>query len=343
MEPSMERYSRQFLLPQIGREGQQKISAARVAIVGMGALGSVSAQLWARAGVGLLSLIDRDVVEWSNLQRQVLYTEEDAKEARAKASAAKQHLQKINSEIQIESLVEDVHSGNVADCLAGIDLILDGTDNFETRYLLNDFALKNKIPFIYGGAIETRGMVYAVLPDSRPCLKCLFPESPAAQDSQTCDRMGVLASAAHITASLQFTQGMQFLVSGTQQMASELTRFDVWSGEFKRISAAQLIGLRCFACENGLFTHLEGRFEPQTTKLCGRNAVQIQSSAGHGLDWDNLSERWKGETAVQIGADFARVTVPGHEFMLFKNGRVIVKGTEDIAKAKSLYAQWIGC
>ncbi len=338
----MERYTRQSILSQIGSSGQDKISAARVAIVGIGALGSVSAQLCARGGVGFLRLIDRDVIEQSNLQRQVLFNEADVKAGLAKASAAKRHLAEINSEIQIEAVVEDLHAANIDEWLGDVDVVLDGTDNFETRYLLNDFAVKNKIPFIYGGAIETRGMVYAVLPDGRPCLRCVFPENPGAEHSQTCDRSGILASASHMTASMQFTRLIQILTEGSAAIPAELFSFDVWRGEFKQISAQSLTGEVCPGCQNGIFPGLDIQTATQVLKLCGRNAVQIQREKGHELSWENLSERWKSGAGVQVSADFARVTIPDYELMLFKNGRVIVKGTEDPVLAKSLYARWIG-
>jgi len=339
----MDRYSRQSILSQIGAEGQKEIAAARVAIVGVGALGSVSAQLCARAGVGFLRLIDRDVIEWSNLQRQVLFTEKDAKSGLAKATAAKNSLEAINSDIQIKAIVEDIHAGNISELLQGIDFILDGTDNFETRYLLNDFAVKNKIAFVYGGAIETRGMVYSVLADGRPCLRCIFPESVNAQDSQSCDRAGVLASAAHMTASVQFTQLIQVIVGAGASIAANVFSFDVWRGEFKQLAAKSLSTENCSGCREKVFPGLSPLLGTQALKLCGRNAVQIQSSKGHGLVWEELAERWKGsDTAVQVGADFARVSVPDYELMLFRNGRVIVKGTEDPVLAKSLYARWIG-
>ncbi len=338
----MERYSRQSVLPQIGAAGQKKISAARVAIIGVGALGTVSAQLCARGGIGFLRLIDRDVIEWSNLQRQVLFTEQDAREGSAKATAAKKHLKSVNSDIQIEAVIEDLNASNISDLLRDIDVILDGTDNFETRYLLNDYAVKNKIPYIYGGAVETRGMVYAVLPDGRPCLKCLFPEVPGSQEAQTCDRSGILASAAHMAASMQFTQLIQILTPDSSAVPAQLFSFDLWRGEFKSVSAETVAETRCDACKDGVFSHLDHQPEAQVLKLCGRNAVQIQSAAGHGLDWDKLEQHWKGETSVQISPDFARVKVPDYELMLFKSGRVIVKGTEDVGVAKSVYSRWIG-
>lgn len=337
----MSRYSRQSVLSQIGSEGQKKISAARVAIVGMGALGSVSAQLCARAGIGFLRLIDRDVVEFTNLQRQILFTEKDAREGLAKATAAHAHLCEVNSEIKIEAVVDDVNVENVDRWLDGIDLVLDGTDNFETRYLLNDFAVKNKISFVYGGVIETHGLVYAAVPDGRPCLRCLFPENPTGESMQTCDRTGVLASAAHMTASLQFTQALRILTGNLPEAA--LTRFDTWKNTLKTIPAVSLAETRCLGCREEIFSALEAQTATRVLKLCGRNAVQIQSSAGHGLRFENLRERWKGQAEVQIGADFARVLIPEYELTLFKGGRVIVKGTEDVATAKSVYARWIGC
>ena len=337
------RYSRQSILPQIGTEGQKKISSARVAIVGIGALGSVSAQLCARAGVSFLRLIDRDVVEWSNLQRQVLFTESDARESLAKAAAAKSHLGLVNSEIKIEAMVDDLNCSNVDEYLSDVDIVLDGTDNFETRYLLNDFSVKSKKPFVYGGAVGTKGMVYSVLADDRPCLKCLFPESPSSAGAQTCDLAGVLASTAHVTASIQFTQLLQIVTQGAGAVNAELLSFDVWSHQFKNIIASEFSEARCEACSNGQFKHLENFSSTQALKLCGRNSVQIQSEKGHGLDWENLTTRWPSGASVQMGSDFARVTVPDYELMLFKNGRVLVKGTEDVTMAKSVYARWIGC
>lgn len=337
------RYSRQSILPQIGVEGQKKISAARVAIVGVGALGSVSAQLCARAGVSFLRLIDRDVVEWTNLQRQVLFTEVDARESLAKATAAKKHLGLVNSEIKIEAVIDDLNCSNVDEYLSDVDVVLDGTDNFETRYLLNDFSVKNKKPFIYGGAVGTKGMVYSVLADGRPCLKCLFPENPASAGAQTCDLVGVLASTAHVTASVQFTQLIQLIAQGEKAIRAELLSFDVWNNHFENIVANEFIEIRCEACRESRFKHLEDFSSTQALKLCGRNSVQIQSEKGHGLDWNKLASHWPSEATVQVGSDFARVHVADYELMLFKNGRVIVKGTEDVAIAKSVYARWIGC
>lgn len=339
----MDRYSRQFILPQIGAEGQKKIASARVAIVGVGALGSVSAQLLARAGVGLIRLIDRDGVEWNNLQRQVLYTEKDAREGCAKASAAKKQLELINSEIKIEAIVDDLHAGNISQTLEGIDTLLDGTDNFETRYLLNDYALKNRIPYIYAGAIETRGMVYSVLPDNRPCLRCLFPEKPSAEEMQTCDLTGVLSSTSHTSASLQFTHFVQARVQDWKKIPEELVSFNIWNGDFKKINASELAVERCSGCSDHVFPYLETTAGIQTLKLCGRNAVQIQGSFENRSSWSHLEERWKDRADVLVGVDFAKVKLSEYELTLFKNGRVIVKGTEDPAVAKSIYARWVGC
>ncbi len=339
-----DRYSRQSALSQIGDEGQKKIASSRVAIVGLGALGSVSAQLCARAGVGFLRLIDRDIVELSNLQRQVLFTEEDAREGKSKATASKQHLQKINSQIQIEAVVDDLRFENISDLFHDIDVILDGTDNFETRYLINDFAVQRKVPYFYGGAIETRGMGYSVLPDGRPCLRCLFPQSPSADLAQTCDRSGILAAASHWTAAMQFAQLVRFLAEGPAAVPAVLLQSDVWSGETKLISAGQIAVERCEGCRSGTFAALAPQAGTQTLKLCGRNAVQIQPEQGQAnLNWDALHERWKGLAEIKIGADFARVALDPYELTLFKNGRVIVKGTEDPAIARSLYARWVGC
>lgn len=337
----MNRYARQINLTQVGKEGQEKISSARVAIVGLGALGSVSAQLCARAGIGFLKLIDRDVVEWTNLQRQGLFTEEDACLGRAKATASVDYLSKVNSEIRIEPVIEDLRFENIEELLGSADVILDGTDNYETRYLINDFAVQRRIAYIYGGAVETRGMVYAVLPDGRPCLRCFFPQSDS---SQTCDLNGVLASAAHWTASLQFTQMMQFLVRGASGIQRRVVQYDIWRDDMKYVPAESLGGEQCSGCREGRFAALQHQTGTQTLKLCGRNAVQIQpEKAQAGRSWETLSARLKDHAQVSVGIDFARVALDPYELTVFKNGRVIVKGTEDPAVARGLYAKWFGC
>lgn len=343
MSSFVNRYSRQAILSQVGSDGQSKIRSARVAIVGVGALGSVLAQLCARAGVGFLRLIDRDIVELTNLQRQVLFTEIHAKQGAAKATASKEQLQKINSEIAVEAIVDDLRLENIESILGDVDVILDGTDNFETRYLVNDFALKNKIPYIYGGAIETRGMVYAVLPDKRPCLRCLFPQSAVLNETQSCDRNGILASVSHWTASLQFTQLIKLLVEGGVSILPVLTQYDIWKNEIKKISAEFLGEVRCEGCEKGYFAALEPQRGTQTLKLCGRNAVQIHPESQQEISFESLSRSLAGEAQMNIGADFARIVFESYELTVFKNGRALVKGTEDPVKARSLYARWVGC
>jgi molybdopterin-synthase adenylyltransferase len=340
----MERYSRQLVLPQIGPEGQKKIESMRVAIVGMGALGTVSAQLCARAGVGFLKLIDRDTVELSNLQRQVLFDEDDARNGKSKARAAADHLQKINSAVRVEPVVEDLRFENARDLLGQADAVLDGTDNFETRYLLNDFCLQNRIPFVYGGAVETRGMVYSVLPDGRPCLRCLFPQPPNSAHIQTCDRGGILASASHWTAAVQFSEMIRARVEGFSAVPAVLNQYDVWKGGVKQFEANRLVSERCLGCREEKYLALESGQGVQTVKLCGRNAVQIQPEEGEvGRAWDFIKKNKEGHFPVRVYADFARMNFEQYELTLFQSGRVIVKGTEDPAVARSVYARWIGC
>lgn len=345
---SFSRYHRQILLPQIGPEGQKRISASSVAIVGLGALGSVSANLLARAGVGRLRLIDRDFLELQNLQRQVLFDEEDVRQNLPKAVTAQRKLQKINSGIEIEAEPSDLNGETIDELLREIDLVLDGTDNFETRFLLNDFSLREKIPWIYGGAVGTQGLAYVILPGEGPCLRCLFEEAPKAGEFQTCDTAGILASVSHWTASFQAGEALKILSGKKEAVDRRLWKFDLWKNEFKAVEvgaaprAVPLPPFRCTGCKESEFPYLSRGRLSRTVTLCGRNAVQILGSEALRIDFKNLAQRLTLLGTVQYNDYLLKASIAPFEITLFSNGRAIIRGTEDAGQAKSVYAKYVG-
>ncbi len=336
------RYQRQTLLPQIGPEGQKRIGASSVAIVGLGALGSVSANLLARAGVGRLLLIDRDFLELNNLQRQVLFDEEDLRANLPKAVAAQRKLQKINSEIKIEAEPSDLNVETIDELLEGIDLVIDGTDNFETRFLLNDFSLREKTPWIYGAAVGMEGRCFVILPGEGPCLRCLFEEAPRPGEFETCDTAGILAPTAHIVASFQATEALKFLAGKKDEMDRRLWRMDIWKKEFKPVDVAGLAKRRCSGCEKGEFPYLTRERGTRTVTLCGRNAVQIFRSERSAVDFPHLAQKLSGLGAVKYNDYLLKASIAPFEITVFQNGRAIIQGTEDAAQAKSVYSKYIG-
>lgn len=336
------RYERQIILKEIGREGQKKLDKARVAVVGLGALGSVSANLLARAGIGRLILIDRDFLELSNLQRQVLYDEKDIELNFPKAVAAERKLRTINSQIKIQGIVADVSPSNLEELLGGVDLIVDGTDNFETRFLLNDFALHKKIPWIYGGAVRTEGMSYVILPGIPPCLRCLFGEMPPRDGMQTCDQVGILSPVAHLIASFQATEAIKILAGKLDQVDRKLWKVDIWNRHFKSFSVEHLKSSPCSGCSKKNFPYLERKLTSHTTVLCGRNAVQIYEPREGSLDLDKIAGRLSAFTNVKNNSHLLHFRLDPYEMTVFKNGRAIIKGTENIGQARSFYAQYIG-
>lgn len=337
---SPSRYHRQILVSQIGKEGQKRICESSVAVVGLGALGSVSANLLVRAGVGRLRLIDRDFLEFQNLQRQVLFDEDDLRQNLPKAVAAQRKLQKINSEIEIEAEPSDLNADTVDELLEGIDLVLDGTDNFETRFLLNDFSLEKKIPWIYGGAVGTEAMTYVILPGEGPCLRCLFEEAPKPGEFQTCDTAGVLAPAAHWAASFQAVEALKILAGKKEAVDRRLWKFDCWKNEFRPTNPAP--ASRCSGCTRGEYPYLSRERGTHTVRLCGRNAVQIFQSTKSLVNFKNLAERLSRLGAVQYNDYLLRASVAPFEITVFANGRAIIQGTEDAAQAKSVYAKYVG-
>jgi molybdopterin/thiamine biosynthesis adenylyltransferase len=338
IRPADSRYSRQVRFSQWGEQGQARIGSSRVAIVGCGALGTVQAEILTRAGVGVLRIIDRDLVELSNLQRQFLFSEADAAEGNPKAVAAGRRLAQINSEVVLEPVVADLEPSNAAELLEGIDLILDATDNFETRYLINDFSVRENIPWIYGAAVSSYGLKLAVIPGVTACLKCIYPEPP--QGAQpTCETAGVLGTVTATIAALQTADAMKILAGGAAGFSARLTTVDVWSGEIRQI-APPARDPQCVCCGLREFVHLDGSRRAPIS-LCGRNAVQIHEHH-RPLDLPDLARRL-GELAPVRSNEFAlRVTLDAYELMIFPDGRAIIKGTTDVGIARSLYARYVG-
>jgi|SRR5579883_684012 len=333
-----QRYLRQSRFAPLGEEGQRRIGAARVAIVGMGALGSVQAELLARAGVGKLRLIDRDFVELSNLQRQFLYDETDAGESWPKAVAAARRLGRINSAIQLEPIVADLAPQNIAELLEQTDLILDGTDNFETRYLINDFAVCEGTPWVYGAAVASYGLKLAIFPGRTPCLRCIYPEPPSGAQP-TCETEGVLGSATAAVASLQAGDALKILARGPESVTPRLTTIDVWTGEIRQ-TAPPARDPDCPCCARREFPYLDGKRRAPIS-LCGRNAVQIHERA-RPIDLAELANRLAALAPVRVNEFALRAAVDPYELTVFPDGRAIIRGTTDVGVARSVYARYVG-
>ncbi len=333
------RYSRQHLFTPIGVSGQQKLNAARVAVVGAGALGTVIANHMVRAGVGFTRIIDRDIIEWSNLQRQTLYDEADAAEAKPKALAAAAKLRQINSQVQIEPEVTDLTAANAERLLRDVDLIMDGTDNFATRFLINDVAVLHKLPWIYAGAVASRGMIAPFFPDGA-CFHCLFPDDSNQTHAETCDTVGVIGPLTDVIGSLASTLALKYLVGAP--VAKHLTHLDVWEG---RQSTMKLPAKQenCKTCGQRIFTYLHSDRAPETVSLCGRDTIQVTPNAPRNLSLDTLAKE------VRIVANdvtqtpfFVRVAVDAYTLTIFRDGRALIQGTSDTGVARSLYARYVG-
>ena len=332
------RYSRQILFRGIGADGQRRLAEARVAIVGCGATGSALGGLLARAGLGTLRIIDRDYVEPSNLQRQSLFDEQDAAESLPKAIAAARKISSFNSEIRVEAKVEDLVPANIEALLDGMLLILDGTDNFETRYLINDFAVERSLPWIYSAAVGSYAVTLNVLPSQTACLSCLFPDSPRGM-VETCETSGILNSAVNLVASVAATEALKFLVGNVRQMRRTLLSFDVWTNEHAEITAARRRP-GCRACDERDFIHLAGEGRPHIT-LCGRNSVQIHERQ-RPIDFGEMNLRLQPHGTVRHNNFVLKFWHDPYEMTLFPDGRAIIKGTTDTAIARSLYARYVG-
>jgi len=335
----MERYSRQLLFSPIGEEGQKKLLKSHVLIVGAGALGCANAEMLARAGIGKITIIDRDYVDWTNLGRQQLYTEEDAKNKLPKAVAAQKHLQTINSAIQIEGIVGDF-SIEMEDVVKDVDLIIDGTDNFETRFFINDVAMKHGIPWIHGAVVKSYGLTVSIVPKQTPCYHCLLQVIPS--DGMTCDTVGVIGPAVQMVASYQSAEALKYLASG--EVSKQLVSFDVWKREHSIIDVSSLKKQDCPSCgDNPSYPYLTKETGLKTAVLCGRNTVQIRPQQKQQISFEQISKRLK-PIVEDLKANPYLISFQAEDvqIVLFQDGRALIHGTKEKEKAKILYQRYVG-
>ncbi|HOQ98438.1 MAG TPA: ThiF family adenylyltransferase [Anaerolineae bacterium] len=340
-EPGLERYARQMQFAEFGAAGQRALLDARVVLIGAGALGTHIADSLVRAGVGHLVLVDRDFIELNNLQRQALYDEDDIAHNLPKAEAAARKLRRINSSVTIEPRVMDVNPTNVEALVAGADLVLDGTDNFATRYLVNDVCLKLGIPWVYGGVLASYGVTMTIVPGRTPCLRCLFPEMPAPGSTPTCDVAGILGPVVKIIGALEAAEALK-LLAGKGTLNPGLLTIDIWDQHFDQVAVTVRVP-SCPACGQQRYDYLEPASGPQATSLCGRNAIHIAMPGAGGLSLAQLAERLRPVVGPVAANEFMlRFRAEGYEFTVFPDARAIIKGTDDEALAKGLYARYIG-
>jgi molybdopterin-synthase adenylyltransferase len=335
----LDRYSRQTIFPEIGPEGQRRLAEGFAVVVGCGALGTVISSALVRAGVGRVRVIDRDFIEYHNLQRQLLFTERDIKDDLPKAEAAERHLREANSAVEVEGVVADFSPTNAETLVAGAGVIVDGLDNFETRLLINDVALKLRIPWVYGAAVGSTGMTASFLPAEQPCFRCLV-NSPPAGASMTCDTAGVVNAIPWIIGSLEAAEAIKMLL-GTAPVSRDLVVIDVWQRSFQSLPLADFARTDCPAC-NGTYEFLEGKSRTRVTSLCGQNAVQIWNPAAMGMPLAEIKRRLGALGPVEAGEHMVRFPVGEQELVIFYDGRTIVRGTRDETVARSLYAKYVG-
>lgn len=336
-----ERYSRQILFSGIGEQGQRRLLESRALIVGCGALGSAQAESLARAGIGKLRIADRDFVEASNLQRQTMFTEADAAERIPKAIAAQNHIREINSEIDVEAEVVDVNYSNMERLIKDCDVVLDGTDNFATRYLINDACVKHQINWIYGAAVGSYGVTMTILPHQTPCLRCVFEEAPPAASAPTCDTAGVIMPIISVVASVQVTEALKLLLGQQESLNKSLMQFDLWRNEWRRINPGPP-SPECPTCGRGVFETLEPASGDFAAVLCGRDAVQISPSQTTRINFEELAERLRPTGEVKFNDYLLRFRTGEYELTVFQDARSIIKGTSEVKTARSLYAKFVG-
>lgn len=342
---NLDRYSRQIRFPQLGEDGQRKLLASRVFLCGCGALGTVLAETLTRAGVGFIRVVDRDFVEYSNLQRQVLFDEDDVKSQLPKSVAAARKLAKINSDVTIEPIVADVDYSNIARFADGVDLMLDGSDNFEVRFLINDWSLESNTPWVYAGCISSHGQSMPIFPNETACLRCLIDSPPEAGTTETCDTAGILGPTVNVIASLQAMTAIKILAGRREDVPLSLTMIDVWDGTMRQMSVSDLRERsNCAACQQGERVWLSGDRGSQSTILCGRNAVQIRPAEPANLMLAESAEKLRESGDVTVNSFLLRLKLsdPDYEITLFADGRAIIKGTDDPGVARAVYSRYIG-
>ncbi len=350
-DPTLARYNRQMLWEPIGVEGQKKLRDSRVLLVGCGALGTVLANTLGRAGVGHMTIIDRDFIELNNLQRQVLFDETDIAEQLPKSIAGKNKLAKINSAITVEAVVADVNHTNILQYAQGKDLLLDGTDNFETRFLINDVSIKLNIPWVYGACISAMGLGMVIRPGITPCLRCIFETIPPPGMNPTCDTNGVLGPTVNLVASWQAMEAMKLLTGNIDAVSKSMFSFDMWDNRYQQLNVAKARDIAdCPACKHGQLEYLSGKFASSTTALCGRNAVQISQPAGNKVDFEHIAANLRGVGKPSFNKFMLKCAlVEGgegrekhYELTIFADGRAIIKGTNSAATAKAIYSKYVG-
>ncbi len=338
-----DRYSRQVLFEGIGEQGQGRLAQSKVVIIGCGALGGVHAETLARAGVGHLVLVDRDFVEESNLQRQITFDESDALNRLPKAVAAAARISRVNSNIVAEPLVVDVNFENIEEIIAGANVIMDGTDNFETRFLINDACIKSRTSWVYGAAVGSYGLTMTIVPGSSPCIRCVLEAMPEPASGPTCDTAGVIMPIVATIASIQAAEALKLLSGETDKLHRSLIRIDVWNFQFNRLDLSEFAPVsECPACGRGEFEFLRGAGRQVTTTLCGRNAVQIARSGRGAVDFGALAERLQPAGEVAFNDFLLRFRVDGYDITVFRDARSIIRGTNDPTVARGLYARYIG-
>jgi molybdopterin-synthase adenylyltransferase len=335
------RYSRQILFGQIGKIGQEKLINSKVLLVGCGALGASHAEMLARAGVGKIRVVDRDFVEFSNLQRQTLFSERDAKERLPKAIACKKRIAEINSEVEIEAIIADVNYSNVEGLIENCDLIIDGTDNFQVRYLVNDACVKHEKTWIYGAAVSSYGVTMTIIPGETPCLRCVFEEIPPAGSSPTCDTAGVIMPIISTISAVQVTESLKILTGKFDKLHRSLMQFDVWENDFRKIKLGKP-NVDCMCCGKQNFEFLEAENIEFFTTLCGRDSVQISAPKPTTLDLTKLAATLKNIAEVKQNEYLVRLKIENYELTIFQDARAIIKGTDDFTTARSLYAKYVG-
>ena len=337
------RYSRQVLFKDIGSDGQKRLSEGTVFVAGCGALGSVIASSLVRAGVGRIKIIDRDFVDESNLQRQMLFDEDDVKSDLPKAIAAERKLRKINSSVEVVPVVADINADNIEELVNGADIVIDGLDNFGARFLINDYCVKSKIPWIYGACVGSTGLSMNIIPGLTPCLRCVFESIPSPGSSPTCDTSGVIAPIVNIIASIQTAEALKILTGNLDQLNKKLISIDVWRVKYDKINIekARQTG-DCHTCKEGRFDFLAGGSGSLTASLCGRNAVQIRYKESKHINFATVAKRLECLGDVRFNDYMLKFKIDEYEITLFKDGRTIVFGTNDQIIAKNVYAKYIG-
>jgi adenylyltransferase/sulfurtransferase len=342
ISPSPDRYRRQVRFAPFGEEGQARLRDSRVLIIGCGALGCVSADLLVRAGVGHVRIVDRDFVERDNLHRQPLFTEADAAAQLPKAVAGANRLAAVNSEIVIEPIVADVNAQNIERLAGDVQVIVDGTDNFETRYLINDFAVAKTLPWVFAGCVGTEGQTMAILPGESPCLGCFLPEPPPAMSMPTCETAGVLAPIVSVVAAYQAMEAIKLATGNISAVNPQLMVFDLWNNQVRSISMQASRRADCPTCGQRRFPWLTGERGAASTKLCGRNSVQISHADNEPIDLALLAEKVRTLGSVTVNPYLVRLAVDSFLITVFRDGRCIVGGTEDEAVARTVLAKYVG-